>query len=82
MWVRGLKLTVFELLVKVLLVAPHVGAWIETYLSGYLNQSSSVAPHVGAWIETYPARKKGFRQIVAPHVGAWIETEDECKFKK
>ena len=37
----------------VLVVAPHVGAWIETSLSLWLALLLSVAPHVGAWIETY-----------------------------
>ena len=30
MWVRGLKLLLLLILPKVLTVAPHVGAWIET----------------------------------------------------
>ena len=52
MWVRGLKLTDLTLDVSNRLVAPYVGAWIETY-----NQISKimhyfVAPYVGAWIET------------------------------
>ena len=34
------------------IVAPYVGAWIETCkLYNYLSQES-VAPYVGAWIET------------------------------
>ena len=34
-------------------VAPHVGAWIETWRVHSVRVSSiSVAPHVGAWIET------------------------------
>ena len=35
-----------------LLVAPHVGAWIETNIPCKPLRTSSVAPHVGAWIET------------------------------
>ena len=34
------------------LVAPHVGAWIETAIGDYTGAAASVAPHVGAWIET------------------------------
>ena len=35
------------------MVAPHVGAWIETRLELDLTLPHlSVAPHVGAWIET------------------------------
>ena len=33
-------------------VAPHVGAWIETYCLGVVPGTMPVAPHVGAWIET------------------------------
>ena len=32
MWVRGLKLMSFEGYERDVWVAPHVGAWIETYL--------------------------------------------------
>ena len=31
MWVRGLKLGIIKRSTMYLLVAPHVGAWIETY---------------------------------------------------
>ena len=30
MWVRGLKLGLLVMIRKLFLVAPHVGAWIET----------------------------------------------------
>ena len=33
-------------------VAPRVGAWIETLLDKYPSLKSLVAPRVGAWIET------------------------------
>ena len=33
-------------------VAPHVGAWIETAYFLFVFVSVIVAPHVGAWIET------------------------------
>ena len=33
-------------------VAPHAGAWIETYQYGLFSDLSHVAPHAGAWIET------------------------------
>ena len=35
------------------LVAPHVGAWIETLRVLFKSHVDKVAPHVGAWIETY-----------------------------
>ena len=33
-------------------VAPYVGAWIETCASARYDSESFVAPYVGAWIET------------------------------
>ena len=33
-------------------VAPYVGAWIETRVSGWTESWHGVAPYVGAWIET------------------------------
>ena len=34
------------------MVAPYVGAWIETSLMVEQLQQGAVAPYVGAWIET------------------------------
>ena len=34
------------------MVAPYVGAWIETYVKASEVGGISVAPYVGAWIET------------------------------
>ena len=34
------------------LVAPYVGAWIETYHFVEVSNMKPVAPYVGAWIET------------------------------
>ena len=53
MWVRGLKLFKFRRVEQSRKVAPHVGAWIETYYDKDGVLRPSVAPHVGAWIETY-----------------------------
>ena len=33
-------------------VAPHAGAWIETFGALRLQWYPVVAPHAGAWIET------------------------------
>ena len=33
-------------------VAPRVGAWIETGKTGRVRKEKQVAPRVGAWIET------------------------------
>ena len=52
MWVRGLKhgKPVYESGDG--LVAPRVGAWIETSDTTRTNMVMMVAPRVGAWIET------------------------------
>ena len=36
-----------------MVVAPHVGAWIETFRLADKQSRAYVAPHVGAWIETF-----------------------------
>ena len=74
MWVRGLKPRYIWLLLKQNTVAPHVGAWIETFLQEHCPGECYVAPHVGAWIETQVRLRYDTRECVAPHVGAWIET--------
>ena len=33
-------------------VAPHAGAWVETYPRAVDYTESHVAPHAGAWVET------------------------------
>ena len=52
MWVRGLKRSKYGYDIGGIVVAPHVGAWIETYNSTSSYKFICVAPHVGAWIET------------------------------
>ena len=47
-------------------VAPHVGAWIETYLDIAPHISYRVAPHVGAWIETYCYKFKDMKKLSHP----------------
>ena len=39
------------------MVAPRVGAWIETFDYTQTLLSQYVAPRVGAWIETYVTSK-------------------------
>ena len=56
------------------MVAPHVGAWIETPAPRPRHECLLVAPHVGAWIETPGETNTVKISTVAPHVGAWIET--------
>ena len=56
------------------IVAPRVGAWIETYDWCLILRYFLVAPRVGAWIETYAKHVALGLDFVAPRVGAWIET--------
>ena len=56
------------------IVAPYVGAWIETIVRGFGSVLPGVAPYVGAWIETVVRVPHQLRSYVAPYVGAWIET--------
>ena len=56
------------------MVAPFVGAWIETGQCDDGGRADGVAPFVGAWIETALVTKNSTVNSVAPFVGAWIET--------
>jgi len=49
---RGLKLFLPSIVRQLAYVAPHAGAWIETFLDQYGSMVRFVAPHAGAWIET------------------------------
>ena len=49
---RGLKHKGRVQNVAQLVVAPYVGAWIETQLGPEFFRVKPVAPYVGAWIET------------------------------
>ena len=51
-WERGLKLDKLRKKHTEIVVAPLVGAWIETSGEISMNCLESVAPLVGAWIET------------------------------
>ena len=74
MWVRGLKPARALRTLCAGVVAPYVGAWIETSVVVSSSVVVSVAPYVGAWIETYYQDVKTLECLVAPYVGAWIET--------
>ncbi len=52
MWVRGLKRVSLDFTRFSKVVAPYVGAWIETMIAVVLDSVMKVAPYVGAWIET------------------------------
>ena len=73
-WARGLKLLYSDLVPSCTLVAPCVGAWIETTYRIKCYFCSVVAPCVGAWIETQSIGLSTMNALVAPCVGAWIET--------
>ena len=54
LWEHGLKHSDQNKTNDLYIVAPFMGAWIETYLSVYNSNAESVAPFMGAWIETVP----------------------------
>ena len=51
-WARGLKLAWISLPWWAVVVAPLVGAWVETLLYDSDQERQQVAPLVGAWVET------------------------------
>ena len=74
-WVRGLKpVLAVRPVCGVDVVAPRVGAWIETIPTSGDTREEAVAPRVGAWIETPLSFVDLAERKVAPRVGAWIET--------
>ena len=79
---RGLKLIKGFINVDKNDVAPHAGAWIETFHIRLAYSLLTVAPHAGAWIETIYSSAKIKTVIVAPHAGAWIETNHSFKKHK
>ena len=81
MWVRGLKLPMILLTNLAPLVAPRVGAWIETKMYIQSLGNTKVAPRVGAWIETSFKVYPSVLNNVAPRVGAWIETSFPLLFR-
>ena len=52
------------------LVAPYVGAWIETYKKRLYKAVFWVAPYVGAWIETFEGKTVG-QQNMSSHP-TWV----------
>ena len=56
-------------------VAPHVGAWIETWTNRLdLPKRSASRPTWARGLKLAVLGLRGFKVEVAPHVGAWIET--------
>ena len=72
-WERGLKFEIDKICIRIELVAPLVGAWIEIVLSKGESSPGEVAPLVGAWIEIFFDVNIVVFDLVAPLVGAWIE---------
>ncbi len=56
MQARGLKHLVRKGVFRGFVVAPHAGAWIETFQHRHWFLKHLVAPHAGAWIETILAK--------------------------
>ena len=73
-WVRGLKHHLTPALRYTLLVAPRVGAWIETYMSGSACISPLSHPVWVRGLKPQSSGQGGCIVLVAPRVGAWIET--------
>ena len=71
---RGLKPEAKSSIMPPEIVAPHAGAWIETFITEFSGSLNTVAPHAGAWIETLRQEPNVHFSFVAPHAGAWIET--------
>ena len=74
-----------------MLVAPYVGAWIETEKTAADRAQYDVAPYVGAWIETqnrvfpllpllsHPTWVRGLKQTVFDvRVSNWRRTLRGC----
>ena len=74
MWVRGLKHLGIHINNIGVIVAPRVGAWIETLLSTPANGRVGSHP---VWVRGLKHGLLRFATMpyrVAPRVGAWIET--------
>ena len=75
MWVRGLKLLHRRQGAIHRMVAPRVGAWIETVFKKALAEAVGLSHPV--WVRGLkPFANQFFAAFfkVAPRVGAWIET--------
>ena len=68
-----MKFEIDKICIRIELVAPLVGAWIEIVLSKGESSPGEVAPLVGAWIEIFFDVNIVVFDLVAPLVGAWIE---------
>ena len=73
-WERGLKPVLVPQLPPVLLVAPYMGAWIETGLSDGTQGGLWSLPIWERGLKLVPICFIRLKAIVAPYMGAWIET--------
>ena len=83
---RGLKLCSVSGTAKKSVVAPYVGAWIETANSKAIIDQADVAPYVGAWIETafyvkilclvasHPTWVRGLKQDIDADSDAFVKS--------
>ena len=72
-WVRGLKYNKIIFSFSLIIVAPHVGAWIEMVNGSSITHGMKVAPHVGAWIEMSDTAYFDSLPYVARSSDLWIE---------
>ena len=52
MWECGLKQIAWSARLRISVVTPYVGVWIETECRRYIACEEEVTPYVGVWIET------------------------------
>ena len=75
MWVRGLKQSMIRCLYNCGIVAPRVGAWIETFGRFCVEFGGKSHP---VWVRGLKLVGRSVSKhrimFVAPRVGAWIET--------
>ena len=61
------------------LVAPYMGAWIETTMCRLLNGQTESLPIWERGLKQISKMEDGDKFTVAPYMGAWIETINESK---
>ena len=74
-WERGLKRLIRRKKNTRIIVAPCVGAWIETLTVAVIISCNTVAPCVGAWIETIQLWKSAIPSLSLP---AWERGLKQC----
>ena len=74
-WVRGLKQLQSMMKKIAYIVAPRVGAWIETEYNSIGVHLSLSHPEWVRGLKHAIIKDKLVARNVAPRVGAWIETE-------